>query len=93
MVGAGAVFRMYRDGPVEADDEVAVAHADGPDYRRLSEPLVNILSRASCSNRMSIAALAKLPRPESIATGTRVQGQTHDSRDGVRPRCARPCRT
>ena len=30
MVGAGAVFRMYRDGPVEADDEVAVAHADGP---------------------------------------------------------------
>lgn len=42
MVGHGTVFRMYRDGVVDADDEVAVAHAEGPEYRRFGEPLVNI---------------------------------------------------
>ncbi|MFF2043587.1 TfuA-like protein [Kitasatospora sp. NPDC058170] len=42
MIGHGEVFRMYRDGVIHADDEVAVAHGDGPDYRRTSEPLVNI---------------------------------------------------
>ncbi|WP_173874137.1 TfuA-like protein [Streptomyces albus subsp. chlorinus] len=42
MVGVGEVFRMYRDGEVVGDDEVAVAHGEAPDYRQLSEPLVNM---------------------------------------------------
>lgn len=42
MLGHGVVFEMYRDGVIDADDEVAVAHAEGPDYRRFGEPLVNI---------------------------------------------------
>jgi hypothetical protein len=42
MVGHGAVFAMYRDGVVVADDEVAVAHGEPPDYRRTGEPLVVI---------------------------------------------------
>jgi hypothetical protein len=42
MIGNGTVFRMYRDGVVDADDEVAVTHGEGPDYRPLSEPLVTI---------------------------------------------------
>jgi hypothetical protein len=49
MTGIGEVFRQYRDGEVTGDDEVAVAHEEGPGFRRLSEALVNIsfaLSRA-----------------------------------------------
>jgi hypothetical protein len=42
MVGHGTVYGMYRDGVIDADDEVAVAHAEGPEYRRFGEPLVNI---------------------------------------------------
>jgi hypothetical protein len=40
MVGTGTVFRMYRDGVLDADDEVAVAHGPAPDYRSFTVPLV-----------------------------------------------------
>jgi hypothetical protein len=50
MQGIGRIFEAYRDGLLEDDDEVALAHADASEgYRALSEPLVNIrvtLSRA-----------------------------------------------
>ena len=42
MLGNGAVYRMYRDGVLEADDEVAVAHTPAPDYRSLTVPLVQV---------------------------------------------------
>lgn len=43
MRGVGEVFRLYRDGIVTGDDEVAVVHGP-PEYghRALSEPLVNV---------------------------------------------------
>jgi hypothetical protein len=40
MRGVGEIFRMYRDGEVDGDDEVAMTY--GPDSTALSEPLVNI---------------------------------------------------
>jgi hypothetical protein len=49
MIGIGEVFRMYRDGEICGDDEVAVAHGEAPEFWRASEALVNIrfaLSRA-----------------------------------------------
>jgi hypothetical protein len=42
MLGHGIVFQLYRDGVIDADDEVAVAHSEEPDYRRFGEPLVNL---------------------------------------------------
>lgn len=43
MIGVGEIFESYRDGLIEADDEVAVHHAGGEyGYRALSEALVNI---------------------------------------------------
>ena len=43
MIGVGAVFEAYRDGALEDDDEVAVAHAAAEhDYRAGSEAMVNI---------------------------------------------------
>lgn len=43
MVGVGQIFRWYRDGAIEADDEVAIRHASQEhDYRGMSEALVNM---------------------------------------------------
>jgi len=43
MEGFGEVYRWYREGIIDADDEVAVAHAPPEDdYRSVSDPLVNI---------------------------------------------------
>ncbi len=42
MQGVGRIYRMYRDGHLEADDEVAVSHWPMEDYRSLSTPLVNV---------------------------------------------------
>jgi hypothetical protein len=40
MVGIGRVFRLFRSGILDADDEVAVAYSPST-YEALSEPLVN----------------------------------------------------
>ena len=52
MIGVGQIFTMYRDGILDADDEVALIYE--PDtYRELSEPLVNIraaLNLAAAAN-------------------------------------------
>lgn len=43
MRGIGEVFRLYRDGVVTGDDEVAIVHGTAEEgYRAISEPLVNI---------------------------------------------------
>jgi hypothetical protein len=43
MEGIGAIYKMYKAGRIEGDDEVAVLHADAADgWRPLSDPLVNI---------------------------------------------------
>lgn len=41
MIGVGQIFTMYRDGILDADDEVALIY-ERDTYRKLSEPLVNI---------------------------------------------------
>jgi hypothetical protein len=43
MVGVGRVFEAFRDGALEDDDEVAVAHSAAEHgYRALSDAMVNI---------------------------------------------------
>jgi hypothetical protein len=42
MVGLGAIYHAYRSGEIIDDDEVTIVHDEGPDYRPLSVPLVNI---------------------------------------------------
>lgn len=43
MIGVGAIFEAYRDGVLEDDDEVAVAHAGAEhNYRAGSDAMVNI---------------------------------------------------
>ncbi len=58
MVGVGRIFQGYRDGELEADDEVAVLH--GPvevGFAAVTEALVNV--RATVEHARSQAALDK----------------------------------
>ncbi|MET8062830.1 TfuA-like protein [Micromonospora sp. NPDC005686] len=59
MRGVGEVFRLYRDGVVTGDDEVAVVHGPAEEgHRTLSEPLVNVrieLRRAVAAGVLSRA--------------------------------------
>lgn len=41
MEGVGEIFAMFRDGVLDADDEIALIYEAGT-YRKLSEPLVNL---------------------------------------------------
>lgn len=62
MEGVGEVYRAYRDGTIDADDEVAVVHGEAEDgYRVLSEALVNI--RAT----LAAAAVAGVVAPVTAA--------------------------
>ena len=66
MEGVGAIFEAYRDGTLEDDDEVAVAHGPAETrYRPLSVAMVNIrftLSSAVKARVISSATRAKLER-------------------------------
>jgi hypothetical protein len=52
MIGNGAVFEMYRHGVIDCDDEVAVTHTEGPEYRTLTVPSVAI-RHAAASARLA----------------------------------------
>ena len=64
MKGIGQIFEAYRDGILEADDEVAVTHGSAEvDYRPLSDPLVNIregLRRAAQKSAISTRSAKQL---------------------------------
>src|SRR5947207_5173438 len=64
MEGIGAIFEAYRDGSLEDDDEVAVAHAGAEyDFKGASEAMVDIrftLGRALDSGVMSLETCAAL---------------------------------
>jgi hypothetical protein len=55
MIGVGAVFEAYRDGVLEDDDEVAVAHVTAEhDYRAGSEAMVNIRATLAKARREGV---------------------------------------
>jgi hypothetical protein len=66
MEGAGTIFAAYRDGVIEDDDEVAVAHGSAEEaFRPLSEAMVNIratLDRARASDTITAASRVVLER-------------------------------
>jgi hypothetical protein len=59
MVGNGVVFEMYRDGTIDADDEVAVPHTEDLDYRKLGVPLVNVRHAVAAAQRAGVLADAE----------------------------------
>jgi hypothetical protein len=70
MVGAGAVFRMYADGTIDRDDEVAVAHTPAPECRRLSDALVTI--RHAAASAVIAGAITDTEAARLIAAAARM---------------------
>ena len=67
MEGVGAIFESYRDGILEDDDEVAIAHGPAEvGYRARSEAMVNIRQTLQKAERVGVisqdlqAALVKI---------------------------------
>jgi hypothetical protein len=53
MIGVGQIFTMFRDGILDADDEVALIY-ERDTYRKLSEPLVNLRAALDMAAAASI---------------------------------------
>lgn len=94
MVGVGRVFELFRDGLLEDDDEVAVAHGPAESgYQPLSEAMVNLRDRLEAAVAAGlldpagaaqvVARLKALPYPsrsfEAAATLARELGRGHDA--------------
>ena len=70
MEGVGVIYKMYADGRLNGDDEVALLHADQDDgYRPLSDAMVNIrvnvqraLQRKILTRDMALAILIAAKR-------------------------------
>jgi hypothetical protein len=70
MRGVGAIYEAYATGKLEADDEVAVAHAMAEDgYRPLSEAMVNIRATLRAAEEAQVIPGASRARLEEIAKG------------------------
>jgi hypothetical protein len=68
MIGVGEIFEAYREGRLEDDDEVAVAHASAADgYRPLSEPMVNIRQTLRCAQAACVIGPSTRSTLERIA--------------------------
>jgi TfuA protein len=65
MIGVGSVFEWFRDGVVEADDEVALTY-DPDTYRPCAEPLINI--RFALRDAVQESVIAESKADEIIQT-------------------------
>lgn len=66
MIGHGRIFHMYRDGEIDSDAEVAIAHLPGGDFRPLNVALVNI--RIAAAAAAQAGALSDTESTAVIAT-------------------------
>jgi hypothetical protein len=70
MEGVGRIFEAYRDGALEDDDEVAVAHGPAEDgYRAQSEAMVNVRATLAAAEAAGVVAPATRASLEAIAKG------------------------
>jgi hypothetical protein len=63
MCGVGQVYQAYRDGTLEDDDEVAVAHAGVDEgWRPLSDAMVDVRRVLGCAQREGVISEAEAER-------------------------------
>ncbi|TKD03365.1 TfuA-like protein [Polyangium fumosum] len=71
MAGVGAIYEAYARSELDADDEVAVAHALAEDgYRPLNEAMVNIRATLRAAERAGVIPTETRARLEAIAHAT-----------------------
>ena len=78
MEGVGRIYEWFRDGVLNADDEVALLHASADDgWRSLSWPMVNVRATVERlrANRMidDVASTAVLEVAKSLYFGSRTE--------------------
>jgi hypothetical protein len=79
MVGVGAIYRDFRDGRLEDDDEVALLHAAGEEgYRPLSEPMVDIRATLMAAVQQGIVSQRSAARLIAIAKDTYFKDRAWD---------------
>jgi hypothetical protein len=60
MIGIGSIFESFRDGTLDRDDEVAVAHCAAEyGYRSISEALVNVRATVSAAESAGVLSAAE----------------------------------
>jgi hypothetical protein len=75
MEGVGAIYRAYRTGTLESDDEVAVLHRSAAEaYRPLTEALVTIRHNLSLARRRGVIS------PSAAAAALRTARRLHFTR-------------
>jgi hypothetical protein len=80
MEGVGAIFEAYRDGTLEDDDEVAVAHGPAETgYRPLSVAMVNIRFTLSAALKARVISPATRVALERIGKSLFYQDRTFQS--------------
>ena len=78
MEGVGEVFRWYRDGLIEDDDEVALVHAPVEyGYKALSEPMVNIRATLAKAVALKVICAGTASRLETIAKQLYYPGRSY----------------
>ncbi len=77
MIGVGRIFRDYRDGVLEGDDEVALLHA-GPEHghRAFTVPLVNVRYAAEQAREAGVLTRRQERRVVDAACGLFYQHRT-----------------
>jgi hypothetical protein len=80
MVGVGEIFERYRDGKIEADDEVAVYHSSGEyGYLKANEPLVNIRKTLELACENAVISAATLKSLIAASRNTHYYQRSYDS--------------
>jgi len=70
MVGVGDVFEAFRDGELEDDDEVAVAHGmEDSGYRSISEAMVNVRATLRQAAAEGVVGVSISKALEALAKG------------------------
>lgn len=80
MEGVGKIFEWYRDGSIEDDDEVTIAHASEQEgYTSLSDAMVNIRQTLRFAEQSGVISACVRKQFEVIAKGLFYPNRTYSS--------------
>jgi hypothetical protein len=80
MVGIGEIYGWYRDGVIEADDEVAIHHAPPQvGYQPLCEALVNMRKTLQIANQNRTISSSTMDALVDLARGTPYWERSYES--------------
>jgi hypothetical protein len=80
MIGVGQIFRMYANGAIVDDDEVALVHGPaGLDFIKLTEPMVNVRATLTAACNDGLLDKPQLAQLLAVAKKIHFTRRTWDS--------------